>query len=777
MNALLNGLFGLDGVGFGAEGVSVELATPIPGWAWALILPLAIGLAAAGYLAAPVTRWRRVGLGAVRASTLLLLALVLAGPRLVRPNERVEPDRLIVLADRSASLSIRDAGTPGSRTTRDDELRTSLGDLLEAIGPDGTDRVVDLIGFDGRSFRIERDASADEREPPASVALPEAGGERTLIGRAVARAVIESAGRPVAGVVLMSDGRSADAVSPATLRSLTAAGIGVFAVPLGSAESIDDARLVRVSAPSIAFEQDRVPVTVEVDGAAAGTLVEVVDQTSGRVLASKRLDASDPARSGEPLSLPISPPGLGERELLVRLMPPGEDLIEQNNAGRVRVTFVDRPVRVLYLEGYPRWEYRYLKNLLVREPSIRASAMLVSNRREYLQEGDAPIATLPESPEDWAAFDVVILGDLRPELLGERRLAQLRDHVAERGAGLIWIAGEGPTPREWGDSVLASLLPVSAGSEGVGVRRSSVTMRRTDAAARRGLFALDAAGGWPAALEDPATGWSLLRSTVELSESMLKPTSTVLAEAIDEASGDVSPLVVSMRFGAGRSVLVGTDETWRYRYASGEGLTERFWVPLIRSFGRESLSGRGSGAVLRVTPERPSVSSPVRVELSVNDQDVLDRRPSSISVVARWADGSGQTRLVLSPETSGGRRFAATWTPDRAGTALLSVDDVLLAPAPGDEPPRATVEVVAPQDEFLDPRTDHDALAAIASATRGSVVRADAIESLVERLPNRARRIPIAPDTASLWDRPVVLITLFALLVGEWLGRRACRLI
>src|SRR4029453_5528316 len=110
---------------------------------------------------------------------------------------------------------------------------------------------------------------------------------------------------------------------------------------------------------------------------------------------------------------------------------------------------VSRPLRVLYVEGYPRWEYRFVKELIRREKSIESSVMLISASSDFAQEGNVPITRLPRSPEEFAAYDVVILGDVPAGFFSPEQLEMLRDHVAERGAGLLCIAGERAVPSSY----------------------------------------------------------------------------------------------------------------------------------------------------------------------------------------------------------------------------------------------------------------------------------------------------------------------------------------
>src|SRR5262249_10067158 len=146
--------------------------------------------------------------------------------------------------------------------------------------------------------------------------------------------------------------------------------------------------------------------------------------------------------------------------------------------------------------------------------------------------------------------------------------------------------------------------------------------------------------------------------------------------------------VMTMRYGAGRIVYVATDETWRYRYARGEVLTERFWIPIIRLLARESLGRTGKPAVLQTSPDRAQVNQQVQIAVRLLDQSFAERRPESIKVrVTPEGAGKGQgspIELILKPEPpteegSPSSVFSTPWLPGEPGTYRVEPADPLLA--------------------------------------------------------------------------------------------------
>lgn len=774
MGEWLARLFGLEGLRPGDEGVRFDMTHDLPAWLWAPVIGLALALAGWSYWRLEGRARGRLILACTRGLLLVLLALLAAGPRLVKDNSRTERDRVLVLLDRSASMRIPDA--EGTRE-REAQLRDVLRD--EAWEQIAASHEILWLGFDAGAYEL-----GDPSE-----GLVEPAGARTRIGAALADAAARVSGQPVSGVVLISDGRTSDAPDARLVRELTAQRIGVYAVPLGSARALIDLAIERVEAPTSAFVGDFVPVTARVvargeAGGAPQARVVLVDPATGRELDGEDLDA-DAWKDGQAeVRLATRPDAPGDAAWVVRVVPRGQDVLESNNEGSVQLELVDKPLRVAYFEGYPRWEYRFVKDLLVLEESVRASVMLLASDRRYIQEGDVGLPHVPRSSGEWSEFDVVVLGDVRPDVFSQEQLEQLRDHVAQRGGGLLWIAGPGSTPWSWASTPLGDLLPfaanVGAGARGFSAQPAPVTLRPEIAAERLGVLVMSdtSPSGWLESLSEPDTGWSVLRWSLRIDPGAIKPTADVLASAVPlSATADASACVLTMRFGAGRVVFIGTDEIWKWRYARGGGLPERFYLPLVRLAGRGSLSRGGRSVVLEASPATVVVETPVTVSATLLDQSLVDAAPPAIEVKITRKDAgaaAGPARLKLGGETPGEQTatYAAGWVPGEPGEYVVETADPLLASSGA----RAEFRVLAPDDELRAPEADHALLSELAERTGAQVIPPAELSRLPELLPNRSIVIEGEPDIETLWDRPIVLAALVLLLTGEWVGRRLIKL-
>lgn len=800
---MLEWLLDLDTLSLSEEGVRLGFERPLPGWAWFLIAMGALALASWSYRSLSGSRPMRLALSALRTLLLLLLVLLISGPQLVDREETFEEDWVLVLVDRSASLQIEDiasAQDPAARLAREQQLREALERTWDQWNRLSEDKTVLWLGFDSGAYDLRLEGNAQER----TLAFQDPTGRQTRLGTAIDQALARAAARPLSSVVILTDGRSTDDLSRAALRRLRSEQIPVHAVALGSADPVGDIAIRFAEAPPVAFIGDLSPVSVTVERvgggeSSTGATVRLIDIDTGETLDEQEVTfESGAAGSNEQRVLLKTSSDLpGDRNWRVEVVPDGPDLIESNNTRPIEISLVDRPIRVLYLDGYPRWEQRYLRSLLLREESIDATTLILSPDRRYIQDSNTLISNLPSSPEEWAEYDAIMIGDMRPEVLTTDQMMQIREHVALRGGGLIWAAGPSSLPGLWFDTPLADLLPFSrSGADGSTIS-GSVLMQPTPVASDLGVLRLGgnddrSATGWPEELSLAETGWSLLRYAQYIEPSGLKPAAQVLASARPVLGGDDMPLLLLMRYGSGRSLYLASDETWRWRFGRGEVLFERFWIQLIRMLGRDRLARSGQEAILTASPNRAIVQQPVRVSVELLDQALIDAAPPSITVeierstIGEADRGLAPIEIILAREAvavredsgtstgsdlSAGVLYSSLWLPPEPGLWSVVPTSSLLTPL-GLE---AEVEVALPDDELRHPETDHERLALIAQETGGSVVLAGDFDTLPE-LPNRATR-RLFERTESLWDTPIALILVLTLLTFEWVGRRIIRLI
>ncbi len=812
--SLLDRLLGLDEtMSLSSERTTLGFEYPLPGWAWLLIVLAALVIAHGSYARMQGARWARFGLATFRTLLLIVLAVLLAGPSVVRTDVTPEPDWLLVMVDRSASMQFEDTVSGEGVVSREAALRQALQDQLEVFGEDklGDGRNIVWFGYDREAYPLDTLTSVKQLNEPNVQA--------TNLRTAIDQALQSAAGRTVSGVVLFGDGQSPQPTGEAYADKLARQSVPVFSVPLGSAVPRLDLAVERVDAPLSAFTGDVVPVAVIVQrqdqapGQAGGTVIDpaqvkvrIINVQTDEVLDEQTLEE---AGFGSPLLLQARSDAAGDLNLRVevdyagptrssstadpdRLLTnlPENEITLNNNQLSVSLTMIDRPIKVLYVEGTARWEYRFLVSMLTREETIDSSILLVDADRDFVQEGDSPISRFPQTAEEIRPYDVVVIGDVHPRFFSDRQLALIREHVATRGAGLLWIGGERHTPNLYAGTDLELLLPMttpSAVGRLVPAEGREVPVEPTAAAKQLSLLRLSLKRG-----DEPGAGaaeWPTNLPPFRWAQDLgpLRPGARALAHAIglvDPQTGEQAPVVVLYRFGGGEVIYVGTDETWRWRRAGGEVYFEQFWIQLMRKLGRARVQQIDDRARFAVAPTAVDLGATQFVELVIDDPALIRSAPPSVRVQVLAAAQSEEDRepvgeLELRPSgfqgdiASGARAvYTANWRADRPGRFVLEVTEPLLEALELTAP----AEVRDPAQELARAATDHGRLIALANATGGAVIELNNLGELERLVPDRSREIT-SETRRPLTNTLLALLVLLGLLTLEWALRRGLKLV
>ena len=752
-------LFGLDAIPVGADGLELSWQHPLAMWGWLLVVIGACAVALWSYRWLIGSRSMRISLAVTRALVLILLVALASGPLLRLPIIETQSDWIAVLIDRSRSMSVEDTtNSNGTFVSRDSVARALLTDTVWS--EIATEKEIVWLGFHTSAFEL------NPQQPPA------ADGWSTDLTVPIESALRRLAGRPASGIIILSDGRTNRPIDQVVLRTLQSRAVPIFVVPLGSSEAMTDLGIAQADAPARAFIRDQVPIVATLQCAGGppreAVQVELIDAQSGEVLNTIEVAPEEFVDQRCEAILTGVRSEAGFAHWLIRVRAGANDLVRTNDQQAVDVEFIDRPLRILYIEGYPRWEYRYLKNLLVRESSFESSVMLLSADRDFAQEGNAPLERLPQSDDEFAAYDLFMLGDVPAGSLSETQIEQIRRAVSERGAGLMWIGGERSTPNSWRATQLEDLLPM----RGVPERFDEpIVLEPTDGALRAGVMRLGATAKerWPIALS-AAGERGRLEWAQRVDPRSLKPAAEVLARGRPLSGGEAFPVAISMRYGAGLVLYVATDETWRWRHGIGETYQERFWIQFIRYLSRGAVQSDGNAFRLVIEPKRPEVGMPAMIRVEIQDSkagdiagdETLDAELELTDVTT--TTGSQTTQLSREADA-----WVGLWSPETPGTWRVRIDSSRTGPL------ERLVEVVRTDSELAHPESDHPQLTDLATRTGGAVLRPNEISRLAEILPKRSlsREQSIVDP---LWNSPAAFLLVLSFLFVEWIGRRWLRL-
>ncbi|MFQ5412831.1 MAG: hypothetical protein ACE5E6_00085 [Phycisphaerae bacterium] len=807
--------------------------------AWLLFCAAVVGGACVAlvYRRERVSTTRRVVLALLRCGMLALVVAVICQPALVLRQDRIEPSHVAVLVDTSRSMAARDEPTAPDNAPRPKPAASigAAGLTQEEIGPrpraedtaradtaDETERVTD-VGAPVRPSRIERAREALLGNDAAVLrqllgrhavqlygfaggteALAYAGsvddlpalvdalgtlvadGASTDLDGALAHVIRHGEGRRLAGIVLATDGRSTQvgaARASAGLHDVLDLARGrkipIFPIRIGSTTVPPDIEVGPLRADEQVFVHDILAVEADVAGRglvdAAEVTVTLTDERTGLPVASKTMTLT-PAEPETTVELRTKPSQSGRVRYRVEATPIARERVRSNNVDRIDVNVLDDRVAVLYVELYPRYEYRYLKNALLREETVALSVLLLEADEAFVQEGTYPIRRFPETPEELDRFDVVVFGDVDPRggWLTPAQMKMLLAFVGDRGGGFALIAGERYAPHRYRGTPLEKLIPVRIDPAFMGRYEATIVTsfrpRLTWEGRHSRIYRFAADEAESAAMFEALPDLYWVARTLGP-----KPGATLLAEhpTMRTTTGRL-PLVVIGRYGAGKIFFQATDETWRWRRHTGELLYDTYWVRVVRELMRSQRVGRDHRYVIRTDRRRYAYGQPVRTQVEFDDSQLLAQQGDVVAIAVRDDGAALVGRIDAQRVAPDAALFEAVYVPPRAGSFELKAADI--TPRTGDRPVSALIHVRRADLESRRPEADHATLERIADVTDAVVVDPEDVSEVLAGIRDRSARIP-DDVTEPIWDSKLVL-GLFVLMISmEWVLRKAFGLV
>ncbi|MCH2332680.1 MAG: hypothetical protein MK312_14235, partial [Roseibacillus sp.] len=288
-----------------------------------------------------------------------------------------------------------------------------------------------------------------------------AAGDRTALGEAARKVLDRYRGVSLAGMLLITDGGQNSGVPLATtVEQLKEAGVPIFAVGVGDSEA-RDVSIESVEVREVLLAEDAAPVRVKLrTQGMKGERGRIVFSLGGVNVSEEevRIEEDGP----QEISTLFIPKKAGDYAMKARFEADNlAEVMAENNEGQAGVRVVDRRLRVLLLDQAPRWEFKYLEAMLLRERRVELSCFLLEADRDSGQADGSPyLPRLPNRPETLYDFDLIVLGDIDPRLLPEGYLSLLGSYVSQAGGALTVIAGKRFMPSAYGQTELQQLLPV-----------------------------------------------------------------------------------------------------------------------------------------------------------------------------------------------------------------------------------------------------------------------------------------------------------------------------
>jgi hypothetical protein len=477
-----------------------------------------------------------------------------------------------------------------------------------------------------------------------------------------------------ASVILVTDGRNnlgADPTAPA--RNLVARGIHVYGLLIGSHELSPDAAVEPVDFPDWIYAGDTLKprALIRLDGL-QGQTARIELRRGGQLLDTRAIRAAKP-HDMVPFDFTDTPPASEKvLEYEIRVAPMPGEVNTQNNVATFRVAVKKDKIYALIIDDRPRWEFRYLAAYLARRPGMKLQTVLLQPAIIAGVAAPAPVLASPDNPrteaqilpvtlDQWQKFDLIILGDVGPDVLTPQMQQGIAATVRDKGATLITIAGQQFMPERYSGSTLADLLPITLNPQYTpeqlarharsGFLPESAPTAGMSVLAQLGADAASNARAWqnmppwywhsPFTQAKPAA--SVIWSIGEIEPARAGGLGGAAGGAAPEAAGGAGlmaqanrhALLSSLSIGLGRSLLLSSDQTWRLRQVGGANLHDRFWGQVLNwAVGSDLPAG---GKYVRFGANQPTYeqTQPVIVTARILKDDLTPYAGLSFSAVAR----------------------------------------------------------------------------------------------------------------------------------------------
>ncbi len=775
----------------------IRLSPDAPIWAVALGAAAAVELILwlyhyeAGAVSPRRARWI-IGL---RLGALAVLVWILIAPVWVRTVSRDRSREVVVVMDDSGSMQLNDDGAKATRIELGEQA-ISNAKLIEQLGEKLRVRVVKAA----RSVRAENEA------------VSQGWGDSTDLAAALNTVLEQVPPDELAGVVMVSDGRHnrPERVEDVARRfGILDAPVGIVAV--GSAEPPKDAAILSVKAPEAIHLGDRMRVTAEVkfDGY-KGQKANVRLRRGDQVLETREI-AIPQDHHVEELRFAQVPDQGGVGGYRVEISSLDGERFSENNSWEFETSITDARTNVLLIEGYSRWEFRYLRNLFYgRDKSVHLQHVLLhpdqiagqtetkiaaSASRPF---GESLATKLPESEAEWRKFDVIILGDLDPSAVDEATWSIISRCVNERAALLVMVSGPRfmphaiasatgralvPAEFQWGNQTYFNSKdePFRFGLTGDG-RRHPVTQQSDGETANERLWAEFPSMTWRHPVSSLKEGAEVLLTAFDEGNRETIASNAGLESALDalakrKARETTSALLVARQTGKGKVALLLTDRTWRLREGAGDLYHHRFWGNLVRWGAGPVMRAGGSRARLGTDQLTYTPDDPVKLTARLRDtslQPVDDttlradvfRDGQKVSTVPMKAvAGSNGLYEAAVDRLADAGRYEVRMQGEKAD-ALVRED--------GAADLKAGFRVVGSRGpvELAETTLNLPLLETVAELSGGKVVSTENAGLLAGLFLTEKDKHEETREI-TLWDRPWVLALLALLLGGEWVIRRA----
>lgn len=697
---------------------------------------------------------QRMTLAAIRLALLAIILVCMFRPLLVVKASVAQQNFVAVLLDDSRSMQIADVdGKPRAEYVKSEFGNNTRG-MLKAL----SDR------FTVRTFRFSNAPARTLQESDLTF-----GGSQSRLGAALSGVRQELAGLPVAGLVMVSDGAdTADAALGSAILGLKAESLPVFTVGVGRETLSKDIQVGRVVVPRTALKGTTlmVDVVLSQNGFDEQKVTLDVDD-EGTLVSTQQVTLPD---AGTPATIPVrfTVNEAGPRVLRFRVSPQAGELVTENNAREALIDVRDRKEKILYFEGEPRFEYKFIRRAIPDNDNIIVTGLVRTADNKYLRQGvDTPdelVAAFPKTREELFSYRSLIIGSLEAAALTGDQLRMINEFVDRRGGGLLMLGG----PRSFAEggyagTAVSDVLPVVL-DRGKVMGKGEV-LRISVKPTRAGLATAVTQIG--ANEQASAERWNTLPGVTAVNRiDEVKPGATVLLTGSDGRTD--RPMLIFQRYGRGKTFAFLPQDSWLWQMHASmplEDMThENFWRQLLRWL----VDGVPDQVEPALTTERVEPGETATLTANVVDSGFVELNDAAVTATITGPDGAiadvpmswdgehaGQYNASIPTKAPGW--YEAKIEATRAGKPVGSAVTHFRA-APGDA-------------EYFDATMHAATLRRIADETGGRFYDAANTSTLADDLRYTGRGVTTVEEH-ELWHMPIVLMLLVGLLCAEWGYRR-----
>jgi uncharacterized membrane protein len=729
-----------------------------------LILAAAVGLAwlirSRLAQAAPVMHsWRAWVIWGLQTLLAALLLVLLWQPAITVAELKPQQNIIAVLVDDSRSMAITEDGS----TRQAQAILALQNGVLASLNR----------GFQTRLYRVD---AVPARIDSLNNLRPDA--PSTRIGDSLKQLSEETSDLPIGAVVLLSDGDdNAGGISADAISALRARHIPVHTVGFGRERASHDVELDDVVVAPRALADSRLAARITLHqrgyaGAKINLTVRDVSAGQAKTLAARTISLGpDGNLQTETLMFDIG--GAGAKTLEIAAAPlPGEENKANNTLTRV-VNVGSEPRRILYIEGEPRWEFKFIRQAEEDDRMVQIASIVRTSENKIYRQGIADPKELasgfPSRPEDLFVYQGLIIGSVEAGYFTPAQQELIREFVDRRGGGLLMLGGQfSLADGGWNATKLTDLFPTTLPTQAGTFHREADprngTTHTTSELAKAGVDNIITR-----LVDDPAANaakWKTLPYLMDYEDpGTPKPGAAVLAQMITP-EGRTLPLLITENFGRGRSAIMATGGSWRWQMSSplGDTAHDLFWQQLLRW-------------VVSDTPGHVAASMPAQmlldngaVTLTADVRDQQYNPAPDAKVEAHILGPSGVSALVeMAPVPDNPGQFQAAWSSPKIGAYLTEVTAQRNRTELGRDV--LTFQRMDGVAENFHTEQNRDLLERLATQTGGQYWKPADLGRLAGSIPFSEAGVTVR-ETKDLWDLPLVFLVLLLLRFSEWWLRR-----